>query len=532
MTTKPLSIIVVGAGAAGYFTAAALKRNCNNTEVTVVHDPSVAHIGVGESVSWVGPTFFKKFLGLDNELSWMKQSKSNFKWAVVQQGFDKPDGAPYIFGSGNNWSVDRLTSHTTNAYDLQSQQVLPGQNTLYDMWVDLYNRGLVDRESNLAGMHNYYWYAKLNKSRTNFKLKDSLDPEAGTYSYHINANSIRHVVHQLSGIPAGVKEKPIPIKEVLTANGKITGLKLANDETITADLYIDCSGFTRLLVKELPYEWVDCNEYFNNSTLVGNYKYSSHDEHTSWTHHYAMKYGWCFGIPMDNRMGMGYQHNTRIFDNTDQIVDDFEKRFGKKNVISRVIKWNPGYYRNAFVGNCVAIGLSYGFADVFDANNFSISLRYIIKMIGLINNDNLRQFEWKDQYNQYCWDLSEDAKFRVQAGLQLATRNDTVYWKELAIAGKKHKMLEKVIHAALHDPARKYNQLNQNNNYNQQTFINTLVYYDYKIPNIDFGFTDQQRQLALNYFDFNSKKNKLLAEGNPDIGEFYKHYIFKDVVFG
>ena len=47
---KNLKIAIVGAGAAGYFAAAALKRNCANVDVTVIYDPDTPYIGVGESL--------------------------------------------------------------------------------------------------------------------------------------------------------------------------------------------------------------------------------------------------------------------------------------------------------------------------------------------------------------------------------------------------------------------------------------------------------------------------------------------------
>ena len=67
---KKLKIVIVGAGAAGYFAAAAIKRNCPEHEVVVVSDPNTPHIGVGEAIAWNGPNFMQVVLGL-KDFQWM-----------------------------------------------------------------------------------------------------------------------------------------------------------------------------------------------------------------------------------------------------------------------------------------------------------------------------------------------------------------------------------------------------------------------------------------------------------------------------
>ena len=72
--SKPLKIVVVGAGAAGYFIAAGLARNCPNVDVTIVHDPNTPYIGVGESTGFGCRWDLYHLFGVLDDLDWMKKT--------------------------------------------------------------------------------------------------------------------------------------------------------------------------------------------------------------------------------------------------------------------------------------------------------------------------------------------------------------------------------------------------------------------------------------------------------------------------
>ena len=96
---KPLKVVIVGAGAAGYFAAAAIKRNCPGTDVTIVHDPNTPYIGVGESIAFNCRDVMRKLFGIDDESSydWMKKSNSSYKYGVAFFGFDGTE-TPMVSG--------------------------------------------------------------------------------------------------------------------------------------------------------------------------------------------------------------------------------------------------------------------------------------------------------------------------------------------------------------------------------------------------------------------------------------------------
>lgn len=525
---KKFKITVVGAGAAGYFTAAALKKNFPEIEVQIVYDPKLKHLGVGESLGWNGRAFMRDILGLKDEHAWMKDSGSTYKFAVRHSGFDGTNN-PYFFSWPFNGAISTLEKSILESK--YGDISYPDKNSLYDIWAWLHLKGKKDKHSLKGDLEEYHYYAKY--STVPFTDSTHYTSEHIGYSYHINADRIRHTVHEFVGKPAGVVEIPVPIKDVVTnPDGEsISHLVLQNDECIYSDLFIDCTGFSRLLVKKLPFVFEPCDEYFNNASIVGSNFYKDYTEHDSWTQLIAMPYGWRFQISLNNRCGNGYQYNRNIFSDEDQLIDQFEKDSGKKDAISKRITWEPGYMRDAFVGNCIVLGIGQGFADVFDANNFSGTLKFIHRLVDHFKADPDKTLDWKSSFNYFVHNVSEDIKFRIQCGLHLAPRNDTEYWKLMKEAAVKFKTLDR-LKENIFAESRKVYQGFENLFWVQQTFLNTALYYNIPFDDVvDFSFTKQQEDLALNFFEFFNNKNNILAKNAEPLGDYYKRTVFKDMLF-
>jgi tryptophan halogenase len=512
-------IVIVGNGAGGIFCAAAIKKQLPNLEVVIVYDPDKKHIGVGESLAFNGPDFMKNVLGMDNELDWMRESSSAFKFGVKWLGFDGNDQVGYVNTAPLNLSYKVVENSIMESW--YHHYYHNDKNSLYDIWAYCREKNLVSSLNPQTDLGETHQFLVDNKSPVNINGTRRMSHHAG-YSYHINAENIRTVVRKRVGIPAGVKEIPIPIQEVISSNGKIDHLTLITGEKVTADLFIDCTGFAKLLFKELDVEFEHADGYANNTALVGNYNYQDTEEHNSWTLLAAMDYGWRFSISMNHRSGEGYQYNSAIFSNEDRLVDEYERKTGRPGNILRKIAWTPGYYKNAFSGNCIALGLSHGFIDVFDSNNFSTTLLFIKKIIAGIKDDPTTEFKWRDSFNWTVKEITEDIKFRIQCAFHLAPKNNTEYWHAMKEYAIKFNTKEKLLDAIFSE--RKKGRLShQNNAYSQHTFLNTAIYYGipFKTPD-DWNVSPETVELALNLFEFIKNKGKLQSKYAPTSGEFYQ----------
>jgi Tryptophan halogenase len=515
-------IVIVGAGAAGYFTAAAIKRNNPNFDVVVVYDPNTPIIGVGESINWTAPFFMHTVLGLTDD-QWVKKARSIFKIGTVYQDWNNTTN-PFIATSAFNADVDILDTYTPGNIAECVVNSFPQQTySTTDLWRHLVTKGLLPNDpdnSYLSYSSENYWLVDKNKLPIRKgQLWPTLKNTRSRYSYHINAPIVGQVVHDLVGVPAGVRTIPMKLRNVvLTSTGNIDYLLLDNEEQVTADLFIDCSGFAKVLAQHLPFEFDKLDEYFNDTAIVGPYSYQQPSERRSHAYIRAMDWGWHFSVSMDTRSGEGYVFNSRHGKNVDHLIEEYYTKTGKTDVNFRKISWQPGYQKNLFVNNCITIGLSQGFGDAFDANAFSNTMEQITEMVKLLKADPELVFEWKDHFNHFAKVRNDDIVFRIQSAFHLAPRNNTEYWQELKIAERKFKTREKFLNA-INDPKRRFLSNLKDSFYNQGALITMASHYgipndftidvDAKVEKLAVVYFNELRQYFQNLADTGVKSEKL-----------------------
>jgi len=454
---KPFKIAIIGAGAAGLFTAAAIKRNLPNIEVEVVFDPKLKHIGVGESLGFFARKFFRDILKIE-EKDWLEQSQSTYKLGIKFVGWDGTD-KPRVWGYGG-----------TQMLGIQNQKQ---GYTLDDIWLEFYKKGLRKLED------FDYDFPEARFCANNRPLDKIL------YTYQINAEYIKDVVHDLVGKPCGVKERPVPIKEVfVTPDGNnIDYLLLEDGSEVRADMFIDSTGFGRLLVKKLPFEFESFGEYYNDTAIVGPYWYKHESERNRvFTDHYAMNHGWRFSVPLTERTGEGYICNSHVVNDVDKIVAEWEQATGKKDIIGRKITWEPGHLKQTMIGNCVVIGLGYGMIDPFDANVFSTSLKSIAWLVDYLGKDVDKKLDWSADFNNKMARLVTDVRLRIDVGLQLASKNDTEYWQHKKEAAKKFNTLERIVES-INTQERKFHA--EDMYAGQHSYLEFLMYYGFDISKLN-----------------------------------------------
>jgi len=518
---RAIKVAIVGGGAAGYFAAAAIKRNCKNIDVTVIYDPNTPHIGVGESIAWNGPGFMSKYLGLHNDFTWLRKSGSTFKLAAAWQGFDSTDKIYY--STSPLFDDTRVIERSIwNLKESDTPLTPKNQYSLYDLWLHVTTKGLLHSDNPQKNFHDMFWFVHHDTC----PIDEYGNWMSQGHSYHINAETIKDVIHDLVGQPAGVKELAMKINDVnIDAQGNIQSLCLADGTSLTADLYIDCTGFAKALVKKLPFEFEPCDKYFNDTAIVGPSKYVDHSRYTGKSLMAAMKYGWRFSVPMRGRSGEGYVFNSGMVKNVDSIVDEYEQATGRDDTIKRMIRWTPGYLKKSFVHNCIALGISQGFSEPFDANGFTSTLRHIAKIVDNLNQDQARDFSWRENFNKYVWEMSQDVIFRVQCAFHLAQRDDTEYWQELKSAAREFDTRQKLIDAVF-DPRRK--KLPGNGNdlpYSQNVFVNQAIYNGINLPRNRclINISERNEMLAVALFQHFDRVNQIKALHAIPITKFYRN---------
>ena len=112
--------------------------------------------------------------------------------------------------------------------------------------------------------------------------------------------------------------------------GECDSLDLEDGTNITADLWIDCTGFARLLINKVGANWVSySDELPTNTAMPYIHKYESAYEAKLETLAWAMPNGWMWQIPTQKRYGCGYVYSSK-FVSDEQALKEMEEITGRK----------------------------------------------------------------------------------------------------------------------------------------------------------------------------------------------------------
>lgn len=530
-------IVVVGAGTSGWLAASAIQRNNPELEVTVIHDSTLPTIGVGETLTFAMPRFMREILGLEDD-QWMAKCQATYKSGVKWANWNNKGSSNQSSFIDDFLARDLIDNHYhayRPVYFRKSVPDLVNPDLMVSrLWYSMYRNGMLGStvDDLQASLSDQYYFSLNNKSIRNSDGSWISNPLHG-HSYHYNAEVVSNVVGELVGRPCGVREIDSRVIDIVLENESIKTLKLANGAEITGDLFIDCSGFKRLLMSQLPNQWLDADEFYNNCAIVKQVVYDDidHPQHqiSNSTTFSAMDSGWRFSVPLQNRSGNGYIFNKRITPDIDRLADEFNSALDD-NKECRVIQWNPGHYQYAVVNNCLSLGLSLGFSDPFDANNLTVTtllIEIITKMLGDPDSNNLESVT--QVINGSAKKFWEDVDMRVKSALRLSPKTDTEYYRIMADAAKSENLLDKFMQhiekceqqesdlmtqwTKLKYPARAWSAW---------SYTTLAMRYGIELPTYEFD--PELAEVAKHYFATRMAKNKMLADRAPHVKDFYKTY--------
>ena len=198
------------------------------------------------------------------------------------------------------------------------------------------------------------------------------------YGYHLNAGKfadllkthcvdklgVAHVSDHVTGLNSG-------------DDGSIQSLNTRENGELDGDFFVDCSGLASLLLgQHFGSEVTEVgDELFNNTALAAQVPYADPQaEITSTTVATAQESGWIWDIGLSSRRGIGYVYSSNHCsdDQAEQTLRSYlsdDHRVANADDVSlRQIKFQPGYRKQPFKHNCLAIGLSAGFVEPLEAS--------------------------------------------------------------------------------------------------------------------------------------------------------------------
>ncbi|MDE1146156.1 MAG: tryptophan 7-halogenase [Azospirillaceae bacterium] len=343
-------IVIVGGGTAGWLTASIIAarhkaRMAAGFRVTLVESPNVSIIGVGEG-TW--PT-------LRGTLEKMGVSETDF--------FRHCDGAFKQGGKFVGWT----TGQPGDAY--YHPLMLPqgfGQLNLAPHW--------------LGDPHGQTFSAAVCPQEA--ICEDGLAPKTITtpeyrgqanYAYHLDAGKFAAFLQRHCTEKLGVRHVLADVTSVTQDEaGDIESLVTDQAGTITGDLFVDCTGFTALLIgKTLGVGFRECRDIlFCDTALAVQVPHDRDDAPmASQTIATAQSAGWVWDIALPTRRGIGYVYSSRHIDEGAARAELARYAGGRvKPEDARKIAIRAGHRETFWKNNCVAVGLAAGFLEPLEAS--------------------------------------------------------------------------------------------------------------------------------------------------------------------
>ena len=408
MDERVRNIVIVGGGTAGWMTASYLwKALAGTVKITLIEAPSIPKIGVGEAtVPNLQPVFFD-FLGIAEE-DWMRRCNGAFKGAVKFVNWRKtPQGGKshfyHPFGIIPNCDGAPLTHYWVKNYQ-DGRTTEPVDYSCF-MELPLLDAKLAPRQANGGRAYRYAW--------------------------HFDAHLVAEFLRELS-VGWGVKHVADEIEQVvMSGEGGIEAVTTKRNGRLTADLFVDCTGFRGLLInKALAEPFVDMSDHlFCNSavaTAVGINE--ERDGIEPYTTSVAMRHGWTWKIPMMGKIGTGYVYSSN-FVSQDEATGDFLKLWGLKDNTPNLnhIRFRVGRNRRAWVKNCVSIGLSSCFLEPLESTGIYFIYAAIHQLVKYFPDRTFNPV-LRDTFNRNIETMFDDSRDFIQAHFLSTERDDTPFW--------------------------------------------------------------------------------------------------------
>jgi len=342
------SICIIGGGTAGWSAAALLSRVLQGSgcHITLVESSDIPTVGVGEAT--IPPIFdFLRNIGAD-EVAFIRRCQATFKLGIKFR----------------DWL------HAGHSY-----------------WHPFGNLGVT---INQRPFHHYYWkniaqghdetladlcpsVALAEDDKFAFPSPDGSWPGGAiAYALHFDAGLVAAFLRDHAEA-AGVERLDRRIvRAERESDDRIAAVHFDNGESVSADFYIDCSGFRGLLVGEALgtdfddwRRWLPCDRAVAVPT-------ASRPVRPPYTLATARTAGWQWRIPLQHRVGNGLVYCSAFMDD-DEAVE--ELREGVEGVAldePRLLRFTPGLRKRVWVGNCLAIGLAAGFLEPLESTSIHL----------------------------------------------------------------------------------------------------------------------------------------------------------------
>jgi tryptophan 7-halogenase len=409
MSNEPIrNVVIVGGGTAGWMAAAALARLQENgvTKITLIESDEIGTVGVGEATIPPIKTF-NAMLGLD-ENEFLASTHGSFKLGIEFDSW-KRAGERYL--------------HPFGAYGSDIEGI-----KFHQLWLMLRSKGM----TNPIGDFSLCEVA----SRGSRFDRSSGDPRDVThmleYAYHFDAGLYARFLRRYSE-GRNVTRREGKIVEVLQrdSDGYIEAVTLTDGSRIEGDLFVDCSGFTGLLIEqtlETGYEdwsqWLPCN----SAVAVPSARTEPLPPYTRST---ARDAGWQWRIPLQHRTGNGHVYCNQFISDDEAAAILLANLDGEAFGDPRQLRFQTGRRKQAWNKNVVSLGLASGFMEPLESTSIHLVQTGISKLLSLFPTCQFADHE-RDEYNRLTQIEWEHIRDFLILHYHVNERSGSEFWRHCA----------------------------------------------------------------------------------------------------
>jgi tryptophan halogenase len=352
-------LVILGGGTAGWMAATALAKTFGpRLKIDLLESEAIGTVGVGEATI---PTihWFNDLIGLD-EAAFVRATKATYKLGIAFVDWARP-GSRYFHPFGR-YGVDL------------------GPVPFHQRWLKARAEGF---DAPLSAFSLANQLATANRFAKPVDEARSILSTLG-YAYQFDATLYAHYLRGLSEA-AGVTRHEGKLETVERAHdtGFVTALATDRGERIEGELFLDCSGFSALLIDGVMgagfedwSHWLPCDR----AVAVPCARVA---ETTPYTRATLRQAGWQWRIPLQHRTGNGYVYSSAFVSDDEAAATLLGGLDGAVLDAPRFLRFKAGFRRETWRKNVVAIGLSSGFLEPLESTSIHLIQSAIAKLITL-----------------------------------------------------------------------------------------------------------------------------------------------------
>ncbi len=359
MNNAICKVVIVGGGTAGWMSAAVLSKAFGRRlDIHLVESEAIGIVGVGEATI-PQIRLINQYLGLDED-DFLRAAQGTFKLGIQFNGWTAPDhsylhafgeiGRPLgLLGFHHYWLRARHEGEPTALWDysLNTGAALAGRCARLEQIPDTPFPGI---------RHAFHF-------------------DAALYARYLRRHAERWGVIRHEGRIVNVERDG--------ESGDIARLKLASGKEIVGDFFIDCSGFSALLLGQalnIGYEdwqmWLPCDR----AAALPSARTAPLRPYTQAN---ARPAGWQWRIPLQHRTGNGHVYCSRFISDDEAVATLMAHLEGEALGEPRLLRFTAGIREQFWNRNCVAIGLSSGFLEPLESTSIHLIQSAIGRLVQL-----------------------------------------------------------------------------------------------------------------------------------------------------